>query len=48
MSVKRPLSAPAGAVLVATFIEAITTNPQFDTSFVPMDGAGMPMTMKKR
>jgi caffeoyl-CoA O-methyltransferase len=30
------------------YIEAITTNPELDTSFVLMDGAGVGITLKKR
>jgi caffeoyl-CoA O-methyltransferase len=30
------------------YIEAITTNPELDTSFVLMDGAGIGITLKKR
>jgi caffeoyl-CoA O-methyltransferase len=30
------------------YIEAITTNPDLDTSFVLMDGAGVGITLKKR
>jgi caffeoyl-CoA O-methyltransferase len=30
------------------FIEAITTNPELDTTFVLMDGAGISVTLKKR
>jgi predicted O-methyltransferase YrrM len=30
------------------FIEAITTNPELETSFVLMDGAGISVTIKKR
>ena len=30
------------------YVEAITTNPDLDTSFVLMDGAGVGITLKKR
>lgn len=30
------------------YIEAITTNPMLDSSFVPMDGAGIGITLEKR
>ena len=30
------------------YIEAITTSPDLDTSFVLMDGAGVGITLKKR
>jgi hypothetical protein len=30
------------------YIEAITTNPELDTSFVLMDGARVGITLKKR
>jgi hypothetical protein len=30
------------------YLEAITTSPDLDTSFVLMDGAGVGITLKKR
>ena len=30
------------------YLEAITKNPEFETSFLLMDGAGLGVTMKKR
>jgi predicted O-methyltransferase YrrM len=30
------------------YVEAITTSPDLDTSFVLMDGAGLGITLKKR
>ena len=32
----------------ARYLEAITTNPDLDTSFVLMEGAGVGLTLKKR
>lgn len=52
-----PLVRPGGLVLAHNmrrpppdprYIEAITTNPQLDTTFVLMDGAGIGVTLKKR
>ena len=40
-NMKRPAPNPR-------YIEAITTNPDLDTSFVLMDGAGIGITLKKR
>jgi hypothetical protein len=31
-----------------SYLEAITTNSELDTSFVLMDGAGIGITLKKR
>ena len=52
-----PLVRPGGLILAhnmhrpapdPAYIEAITTNPDLDTSFVLMDGAGLGITLKKR
>jgi predicted O-methyltransferase YrrM len=52
-----PLVRPGGLVLAHNmrrpppdprYIEAITTNPALDTTFVLMDGAGIGVTLKKR
>jgi len=52
-----PLVRPGGLILAHNmrrpqpdprYIEAITTNPQLDSSFVLMDGAGVGITLKKR
>jgi caffeoyl-CoA O-methyltransferase len=52
-----PLVRPGGLILAHNmrrpapnprYIEAITTNPELDTSFVLMDGAGIGITLKKR
>lgn len=52
-----PLLRPGGLVLAHNmrrptpdprYIEAITTDPNLDTSFLLMDGAGIGMTLKKR
>ena len=52
-----PLVRPGGLVIAHNmqrptpdphYIEAITTNPDLDTSFVLMDGAGVGITLKKR
>ena len=52
-----PLVRPGGLILAHNmqrpapnprYIEAITTNPDVDTSFVLMDGAGLGITLKKR
>lgn len=40
-NMKRPMPNPR-------YLEAITTNPDLDTSFVLMDGAGVGITLKKR
>jgi predicted O-methyltransferase YrrM len=51
----RPLVRPGGLILAHNvhsprpdpkFIEAITTDPDFDTAFANMDGAGMSITVK--
>jgi predicted O-methyltransferase YrrM len=52
-----PLIRPGGLILAHNmrrpspdprFVEAITTNPELDTTFVMMDGAGIGVTLKKR
>lgn len=52
-----PLVRPGGLILAHNmrrpppdprYIEAITTNPDLDTSFLLMDGAGIGVTLKKR
>ena len=52
-----PLVRPGGLILAHNmrrpppdprYIEAITTNPDLDTSFVLMEGAGLGITLKKR
>jgi caffeoyl-CoA O-methyltransferase len=52
-----PLVRPGGLILAhnmrrpppdPSYIEAITTNPDLDTSFVLMEGAGIGITLKKR
>jgi caffeoyl-CoA O-methyltransferase len=52
-----PLVRPGGLILAHNmrrpapdprYIEAITTNPDLDTSFLLMDGAGVGVTLKKR
>jgi predicted O-methyltransferase YrrM len=52
-----PLVRPGGLILAHNmnrprpdprYIEAITTNPELDTSFLLMDGAGIGLTLKKR
>ncbi len=52
-----PLVSPGGLVLAHNmrmpspdprYIEAITANPELDTSFLLMDGAGIGVTLKKR
>jgi caffeoyl-CoA O-methyltransferase len=52
-----PLVRPGGLILAHNmrsprpdprYIEAITTNPDLDTSFVLMEGSGMGITLKKR
>jgi caffeoyl-CoA O-methyltransferase len=52
-----PLVRPGGLIIAHNmrrpppdprYIEAITTNPDLDTSFVLMDGAGIGVTLKKR
>jgi len=52
-----PLVRPGGLILAhnmrqpepdPAYIEAITTNPQLDTTFVLMQGAGIGVTLKKR
>jgi predicted O-methyltransferase YrrM len=52
-----PLVRPGGLILAHNmrrpspdprFVEAITTNPELDTTFVMMDGAGIGVTRKKR
>lgn len=52
-----PLVKPGGLILAHNmkrpapnqrYLEAITTNPDLDSSFVLMDGAGMGVTLKKR
>ena len=52
-----PLVRPGGLILAHNmrrpsphprYIEAITKNPQLDTSFLLMDGAGIGVTLKKR
>jgi caffeoyl-CoA O-methyltransferase len=52
-----PLVRPGGLILAHNmrrpvpnprYVEAITTNPDLDTSFVLMDGAGLGITLKKR
>lgn len=52
-----PLVRPGGLILAHNmrqpapnprYLEAITTNPELDTSFVLMEGAGMGITLKKR
>lgn len=52
-----PLVRPGGLILAHNmrsprpdprYIEAITTNPQLDTSFVLMEGSGVGVTLKKR
>ncbi|HEV3167942.1 MAG TPA: O-methyltransferase [Isosphaeraceae bacterium] len=52
-----PVVRPGGLILAHNmhfpppdprYIEAITTNPDLDTSFVLMDGAGIGVTLKKR
>jgi caffeoyl-CoA O-methyltransferase len=52
-----PLVRPGGLILAHNmrrpepnpkYIEAVTTNPDLDTSFVLMDGAGISITLKKR
>lgn len=52
-----PLVRPGGLILAHNmrrptpnprYLEAITTNPDLDTSFVLMDGAGVGITLKKR
>ncbi len=52
-----PLIRPGGVILAHNmrrpradpkFLEAITTNPNLDTIFVLMEGAGISMTLKKR
>jgi len=52
-----PLVRPGGLIIAhnmrrptpnARYLEAITTNPELDTSFVLMDGAGVGVTLKKR
>jgi caffeoyl-CoA O-methyltransferase len=52
-----PLVRPGGLILAHNmrrptpnprYLEAITTNPDLDTSFVLMDGAGLGITLKKR
>ena len=52
-----PLVRPGGLILAHNmrrpepnpqYIEAVTTNPDLDTSFVLMDGAGIGITLKKR
>jgi predicted O-methyltransferase YrrM len=52
-----PLVRPGGLILAHNmrqpppdprYVEAITTNPNLDTSFVLMDGAGIGVTLKKR
>lgn len=52
-----PLVRPGGLIIAHNmrrpapnprYIEAITTNPDLDTSFVLMDGAGVGITLKKR
>ncbi len=52
-----PLVRPGGLILAHNmhrpapdprYIEAITTNPDLDSSFVLMDGAGLGITLKKR
>ncbi len=52
-----PLVRPGGLILAHNmrrpapnprYVEAITTNPDLDTSFVLMDGAGIGITLKKR
>lgn len=52
-----PLVRPGGLILAHNmrapapdprYIEAITTNPELDTSFLLMDGAGVGVTLKKR
>ncbi len=52
-----PLVRPGGLILAhnmrrpppdPAYIEAITTNPDLDTSFVLMEGAGIGITLKKR
>ena len=52
-----PLVRPGGLILAHNmrqpapnprYIEAVTTNPDLDTSFVLMDGAGLGVTLKKR
>ena len=52
-----PLVRPGGFVIAHNmhmpppdpgYIEAITTNPDLDTSFLLMDGAGVGVTLKKR
>ena len=52
-----PLVRPGGLILAhnmrrppvhPSYLEAITTNPDLDTSFVLMEGAGIGVTLKKR
>jgi predicted O-methyltransferase YrrM len=52
-----PLVRPGGLILAHNmrqpppdprYVEAITTNPELDTTFVLMDGAGIGVTLKKR
>jgi caffeoyl-CoA O-methyltransferase len=52
-----PLVRPGGLIVAhnmrrppvhAGYLKAITTNPDLDTSFVLMDGAGISITLKKR
>lgn len=52
-----PLVRPGGLILAHNmkspepnprYLEAITTNPELDTSFVLMDGSGLGITLKKR
>lgn len=52
-----PLLRPGGVILAHNmrrprpdpkFVEAITTNPELDTMFLLMDGAGVTVTVKKR
>ena len=52
-----PLVRPGGLILAHNmrrpapnprYVEAITTNPELDTSFVLMEGAGIGITLKKR
>ncbi|MDG3007768.1 O-methyltransferase [Paludisphaera mucosa] len=52
-----PLVRPGGLILAHNmhtpapnpkYVEAITTNPDLDTSFLLMDGAGLGVTLKKR
>jgi predicted O-methyltransferase YrrM len=52
-----PLVRPGGLILAHNmrnpapnprYVEAVTTNPDLDTSFVLMDGAGLGVTLKKR